>query len=402
MANDMTGPGTGGGPFASLFQKGGAHKRVGHGPRQLEGFYLMQLVPALLIVLFGVITMWVASQAIEDASFKNYVAGIGLGLAAAYFVWRYDYRSLAGMTTVLFILACVLMLLPKVPFLGIEAKGMVGWVKIPLINFRFQPSEPGKLVIIFLMAAAAGQYNGKIDSMADYLKLCGTLAVPVFLMVITDLGTGLIMFIAGAAIISCSGAPLKWVGATWALVVGMCAFVVIESQTPGLPHILKDYQLKRLLVFTNHDLDPTDSGHQLQQSLIAVGSGGFLGKGLGNASQALSGFLPEAHTDFIFALFAEQFGFVGSVLLLGLFCWMILSTVFLAMRIDAVFSKLVLVGVAAMWAFQVLQEVGMCIGIMPITGIPLPFMSYGSSSMVVQLMAVGIVQSVWRHRQKSA
>ena len=122
----------------------------------------------------------------------------------------------------------------------------------------------------------------------------------------------------------------------------------------------------------------------------------------GNATQAGNGFLPEAHTDFVFALYAEQFGFVGCVVLLGLFAWMIFATILLAMRIDAPFGKLVLVGCAALWTFQVLENVGMCIGIMPITGIPLPFISFGSSSMLTQLICVGIVQSVWRHRQKAA
>ena len=119
-------------------------------------------------------------------------------------------------------------------------------------------------------------------------------------------------------------------------------------------------------------------------------------------SQALSGFLPAAQTDFIFATYAEQFGFVGSVVLLALFAWMIIATVLLAMKVEPTFSKLMLVGCAALWTFQVLESVGMCIGIMPITGIPLPFMTYGSSSMVTQLAAVGVVQSVWHHRQKVA
>lgn len=401
MAADMTGPGTASaGPLSSLTQRArGAHVSGRRSP--LDGIYLSQLIPTLLILVISVANMWVCSLSLENASFTSHLAGIAIGLVAAAAMWRYDYRALSNMTTVLFVLACVLMALPRVPGLGLEGGlGGLGWVRLgPL---RFQPSEPGKIVTIFLMASVCAQYNGKIDSFRDYAKLCGTLLVPLLLILSLDLGTGLVVFFLGAAIITCSGARRAWVLGTIALIVGAAAFVVIESSIEGIPHILKEYQLKRLTVFINPTANASDDSYNLLQSMIAVGSGGFLGKGFGNATQALSGFLPEAETDFIFATFAEQFGFVGSVVLLGLYAWMILSTILQALRMESTFSKLVLVGCAAMWTFQVLESVGMCIGIMPITGIPLPFMTYGSSSMVIQLVAVGIVQSVWRHRQKAA
>ena len=405
MALEMTGPGaTSTAMLPTLGTRsggGGAHSRVGRRKGPLDDIYFSQLIPSLLIVILGIITIWSASLSIPEANFVSHLAGVAIGLVAAVVVWRYDYRVLANMTTALFVLACVLMVLPRIPGLGVEGGlGMVGWVRIgPL---RFQPSEPGKIVTIFLMAAACAQYNGKIETFRDYAKLCGTLLVPLLLILSLDLGTGLVIFFIGAAIIICSGAPRSWVLATIALIVLAAAFVIIESQIEGIPHILQEYQLKRLIVFINPDVDPTDDGYNLRQAMIAVGSGGLFGKGFGNASQALSGFVPEAQTDFVFSLFAEQFGFVGSIVLLALFAWMIFSTIILAMRTESIFSRLLLVGCVAMWTFQVLENVGMCLGIMPITGIPLPFVSYGSSSMVVQLVSVGLVQSVWRHRQKAA
>ena len=403
MALDMTGPGTASGGLSALTRRsarGGAHARSGGRRGPIADLYLSQLIPALLVVLIGIVTILSASLSIPEANFVSHLAGVAIGLAAAIFVWRYDCRSLSNMTTALFILACVLMVLPRVPGLGYEVNGMMGWVRLgPL---RFQPSEPSKIVTIFLMASACAQYNGKIDTFRDYAKLCGTLLVPLLLILSLDLGTGLVIFFIGAAIIICSGAPRTWVLGTVALIVAVAAFVVIESQIEGIPHILKDYQLKRLIVFVDPDIDPTGDGYNLRQAMIAVGSGGLLGKGFGNASQALSGFVPEAQTDFVFSLFAEQFGFVGSIVLLGLYACMILSTVLLAIKLESTYSRLLLVGCVAMWTFQVLENVGMCLGIMPITGIPLPFVSYGSSSMVVQLVAVGIVQSVWRHRPKAA
>ena len=365
--------------------------------------YLPQLVPTLLLVAFGALVIWSASLTIPEASFPRHLFGIALGLVVAYAAWRYDYRTLANVSTALLVADIVLMLLPRVPGLSWSAMGMTGWIRIPIIGMRIQPSEPAKLVTILLMASLGAEYNGRIEGLRDYLKLCGILCVP-FLLILTqpDLGTGLIVLVAGAAVIICSGAPKSWVLVTIGVVVLGATMVVVTSLTPGLPHVLKPYQLNRLIVFVDPSVDPTGDGYNLMQAKIAVGSGGFFGKGVGNATQSGSGFLPEAHTDFVFALMAEEFGFVGSTILLALFGWMLFATISLAQRVDSPFAKLVLVGIVAMWSFQLLQNVGMCIGIMPITGIPLPFISFGSSSMVSQLLCVGVVQSIWRHRPKAA
>lgn len=377
--------------------------RLGRIGRVLGGLYLSQLIPALLLVVYGVVVIWSASLSIAEASFPRHLFGIAMGLVGAVLVWRHDYRSLQGMPRMLLIVACILMIAPKIPGLGYEAKGITGWVKVPGVGITFQPSELAKLVVIYLMAALGAQYNGKIESLRDYIRLCAILLVPFGLILLQpDLGTGLVILVFGAVIIICAGAKRSWVLVTIALIVFGATVIIVTSMLDGFPHLLKSYQLNRLIVFVDPSVDPTNNGYNLQQAKIAVGSGGLLGKGIGGATQAGNGFLPEAQTDFVFALLAEEFGFVGGVVLLGLFAWMILSTMLLAMRCESMFGKLVCVGCAAMWTFQVLEEVGMCMGIMPITGIPLPFISYGATSMIAQLMAVGMVQSVWRHRQKSA
>ncbi len=365
--------------------------------------FLPQLVPTIMLVIFGTLVIWSASLTIPEASFMRHLFGIFLGTIAGYAVWRYDYRTISNLSTALLIADMVLMLLPKVPGFGYSAMGMTGWIRIPLIGLRFQPSELAKLVTILLMASLGAEYNGRIETLLDYVKLCGILTIP-FLLILTqpDLGTGLIVLVSGASIIICSGAPRSWVLVTIGMVVLGATLVVVTSLTPGLPHILKQYQLNRLIVFVDPSVDPTGDGYNLQQAKIAVGSGGFFGKGIGNATQSGSGFLPEAHTDFVFALMAEEFGFLGSTLLLGLFGWMLFASISLAQRVDSPFAKLILVGIVTMWSFQLLQNVGMCIGLMPITGIPLPFISFGSSSMISQLTSVGMVQSIWRHRPKAA
>ena len=368
----------------------------------ISGFYLQQLVPSLLLIIYGAVVIWSASLTNPDAVFSRHILGIVLGLIAAAFIWRFDIRALQNMPMVLLAIDALLLISPRIPGLSWSAMGMTGWIRLPFIHLTAQPSEPAKLVTIFLMASLCAQYNGKVENLRDYVRLCAMLCIPFGLILVQpDLGTGLIILVTGAIVIICAGPKPLWVIVTIGLIVAGSAFIIIESQIEGIPHILKTYQLNRLIVFVDPSVDPYGSAYNLQQAKIAVGSGGLLGKGLGNATQAASGFLPESHTDFVFALLAEEFGFVGSLVLLGLFAWMIISTVFLAMRIEDAFSKLVLVGCAAMWSFQVLENVGMCIGIMPITGIPLPFISFGSSSMVTQIMAVGMVQSVWLHRQKA-
>ena len=383
--------------------KSPSHARIRPAKHRFGKYYLANLLPALLLCVYGLLVVWSASLTIPEASWPRQMLGVGIGFMGAAVIRRYDYRNLANMTNILLAIDIALMLMPKIPGLSYSAKGLTGWVQIPFIHLRMQPSEIAKLVTIFLMASLSAQYNGKIESLRDYVRLCVYLLIP-FGLILTqpDLGTGLVILVSGAAIIICAGARRSWVLVTIALIIVGSALIIITSMTPGLPHLLKEYQLNRLIVFVDPNVSPTGDGYNLLQSKIAVGSGGFFGKGIGNATQAGGGFLPEAHTDFVFALLSEEFGFVGAVILLALFAVLIFSAIRLALKLESPFGKLVLVGIVAMWSFQLLENVGMCIGIMPITGSPLPFISFGSSSMVVQLMAIGVVQSIYLHRTKVA
>lgn len=397
------------GPLASLF--GGSAGRPPKSPgtpslSRRDAFgsvWLPSLLPTLLLVAYGLVVVWSASLSIAAASLPRQALGALLGTIGAVIIWRFDYRNLANMTTALLVIDIILMLAPKIPGLSYTANGLTGWIKVPIIGLTFQTAELAKLVTILLMAGLTAQYNGNIETFSDYARLCGTLCIPFFLILTQpDLGTGLVILVLGAAIIICGGAKRSWVLATIALIVVGAALIIVSSMTPGIPHVLKQYQLNRLIVFVDPSVDPSGVGYNLKQAKIAVGSGGLFGKGIGNATQSASGFLPEAHTDFVFALLSEEFGFVGAGILLALFGWLIYSTIVLAMRSDTPYAKLILVGVVAMWTFQVLENVGMCLGIMPITGIPLPYISFGSSSMMIQLMAQGLVQSVRHHRTKAA
>lgn len=358
---------------------------------------------SLALVAFGLVVVYSASLMTADASVSRQALGAGLGLALALAVSLFDYRRLSGAAWPLLVVDCLLMVAPLLPGLGYDANGMTGWVKIPLTSLTFQTSELAKPVTVLLMASLAARYNGRIPRLRDYLGLCLALAVPFGLILLQpDLGTGLVVLVAGAAVVLVAGPRRSWALATLAVLAGAVALIlltdsVIDAAFGDERSIIKDYQMNRLLVFLNPEHDTSSAGYNLQQSLIAVGSGGLTGKGLGNATQAASGFLPEAHTDFVFALLSEEFGFVGAAGLLALYLLLIFSSLRVARRCPGLFGKLVVVGVVACWAFQIFENVGMCLSLMPITGIPLPFVSFGSSSMIAELATVGLVQSVAAH-----
>jgi rod shape determining protein RodA len=372
-----------------------------------SGFDVPVFLVTLALVSYGLVVVYSASLSIEEASLSRQAVGVAIGLVLLAIVFRFDYRRLERMTTFLFVLDCLLMIAPLIPGLSYSSHGITGWIRIPGIGLTFQTAEVAKPVTIILMAALCARYNGRIESLRDYLKLCCTLAIPFLLILLQpDLGTGLVVLVSGAVVIIVAGPRRSWVLWTIGILVALVALIllsdsIVDTLVGDENSLIKTYQMNRLLVFLDPSADTTGSGYNLQQALIAVGSGGVFGKGIGGATQASLGFLPEAHTDFVFALLAEEFGFVGSALLIVLFLALIFATLRVANRCELLFGKLICIGITAMWAFQIFENIGMCLSLMPITGIPLPFISYGSSSMVAQLFSVGLVESVASHRVKA-
>jgi rod shape determining protein RodA len=259
-------------------------------------------------------------------------------------------------------------------------------------------------VTIILMAALVSAYRGKLNTGKDYVKICFFMFVPIVLIMLQpDLGTGMVLLVIGLVILFTGGANRRWFLIT---ILALLTVVVIAfaadpmvDQMIGHDTFIKDYQKDRLLVFLDNDIDPGGVSYNLAQSKIAIGSGGFSGKGFGMATQAVLGFLPEAPTDFIFCVLAEQFGFVGALALLLLFLWLLASAFATAQITEDLFGSLIIMGIMAMWTFQIVENIGMDCGIMPITGIPLPFVSYGSSFMLVNFAAIGLILSVHAHRE---
>lgn len=355
---------------------------------------------ALCLIAYGLLVVWSAVQGNEDYSFTRQLMGVGLGAVAMMVFYSIDYRQLAGYTTLLLVVNVALILSPHLPIIGVEAKGAQSWINV---GMQLQPGEFAKITVILLDASVLARYGGNLDDPREYLKALGYILIP-FACIMTqpDLGTGLVYLFIGGVTLVMGGARLKYLlitlGALVAAVAAVFAIDEVFKNATGEYKLLKQYQRNRLLVFLDPGADTSGAGYNLNQAMIAIGSGGFFGKGLLNASQSSLGFVPEAPTDFIFCVLAEQFGFVGALLLLGLYLALVLSCIRIARNAGDLFGTLIVMDIVGMWLFQILENIGMNIGLMPVTGIPLPFMSYGSSFMLVNFSLLGLIGSVYAHR----
>lgn len=351
------------------------------------------LATIALLVVYGSVMVQSATSGMRggEALLWRHVIGLVIGLVPLAVAWYIDYTDFKAWTGPLVLLDAFLILAPRIPGLGDTSHGATSWLQI--FGFRlFQPSEPAKLVTILVMAAVIASHKGKIEKPADVARVLGYLAVPLGLILLQpDLGTGLVFVAITMIMLLVGGLQPRWFVAMFlagALLVG----VVVQA---GL---LAEYQEDRLLVFIDPSRDPAGAGYNLAQSKIAIGSGQIAGQGLGSGTQGNLNFLPERHTDFIFAVVGEELGFVGTVGLLGLYLILLVTSLEIAAQSRDLFGSLIVVGVIGMWLFQILENTGMTLGLMPITGIPLPFISFGSSFMVTNLTATGMLLSVWTRR----
>ncbi|KAB2952410.1 rod shape-determining protein RodA [Heliorestis acidaminivorans] len=321
---------------------------------------------------------------------------MGIGLAAAIALVFVSYQNAARYSWYLY--GFTLLLLLSVIVWGTDINGSQRWIKFG--TFQFQPSELAKLLLIVTFADFLSKRYGKLNTITDLLPCFLYMALPMALILIQpDLGTSLVLVAVMMGMLLIAGANKKIL---LSLTVG--GFAIISTALAGyffwgLSLPLQDYQIMRLVIFFNPDMDPAGFGYQIRQSLIAIGSGGLIGKGLYNGSQVQLNFLPEHHTDFIFAVVGEELGFIGAAALLLLFMFLILRSIRIALDARDVFGSLIVMGIASMLLFQVLVNVGMTISVMPITGLPLPFVSYGGTSMLTNMMALGLLLNVHIRRQ---
>jgi rod shape determining protein RodA len=280
--------------------------------------------------------------------------------------------------------------------LGTGVRGSNRW--IDLGSFRLQPSELGKVALIIVLAALVAERAGQVGRPRFTALAVGVTVVPATVVFAQpDLGTGTVYFVILTAILFMAG--LGW---THFAVLGALAGAVIVGLVWLLPaagvEVLKPYQVDRLTAFVDSGTDLSDSGYQLEQSKTAVGSGGATGKGLDGATQTINDFLPEHHTDFVFAVVAEMFGFLGAGVLILAYALLLWRGLRITARAPTQLDMLVGSAIVAAIGFQVFVNIGMTIGIMPITGIPLPFMSYGGSHTLTNLIAVGLLLRIHQRR----
>lgn len=353
------------------------------------------------IILFSIYTLGVATKDDFPGDPYHYavrqaIYGV-LGVAAMLAVARIDYsrfRELrVGIYTAMVAAICLV-------FIFAEAtRGTRGWIELPF--FRFQPSELGKVLLIVALSAFALDTARRSSDAARTIRLLALGLFPAGLVLLQpDLGTALVYCAVTFAIMFVAGVKWQHFAIMGTAAASVIAVVLVIAPALGAP-ILKDYQQDRLTAFLNPSDDPADSSYQINQSLIAVGSGGKTGRG-DEATQTSKGFLPERHTDFIFAVVGERFGFLGAAFLLSLFALLIWRALRIMTLSKNFFGTLIAGGVAAMLMFHLLVNVGMNIGIMPITGIPLPLMSSGGSSVIATFLALGLLQSIYAQAQLSS
>lgn len=314
----------------------------------------------------------------------NIVLGAGLLVAVA----GMDYRWIRFCTPLLYLGA--IFGLGLVLAIGSTINGSRSW--LVLGGFSFQPSEFAKLAVVLTMALLVADRAAKPWVSRVTWQVClGLLAIPALpiglILLQPDLGTGLVLSATVFGVLAVIGVSWRWL--TGLVAAGIAA--VVLAVTTGL---LKGYQIDRLLAFTNPDLDPRGAGYNTEQARIAVGNGGLFGQGLFDGSQTQSGFVPEQHTDFIFTAIAEESGLLGAVVvvaLLGVVVWRALVT---SRTAQDSFGRIAAAGIACWFALQGFQNVGMCLGIVPVTGVPLPFVSYGGTSLFASMMAVGVLLSI--------
>ncbi len=384
--------------------------QTGRERRQPLGFslgtYLRSLdyvlmAAALAVAVFGLFMIYSATHGDSNISSPYYYVrsqGIGLVLGFVFMIILsvVNYQSIARWRTYLYGLTLVLLALTLIIGSGGETVGANRWLELPFL--RLQTSELAKLLLILSLGAVLAE-GVELRGRLRFVILCAVyMLVPCALVYLQpDLGTALVFLAILMVMLIVWGIRLPHLGLLAGVGVVATVFVLRILPSAFGVSLLKEYQMQRLTTFLNPDSDPTNLGYQLTQSKIAIGSGMFTGKGYLEGTQTHLNFLPAHHTDFIFSVVGEELGFMGAMLLIGLFAVIIWRAFRIARMSRHLYGTLIAAGVAAVFVFQVFVNVGMTIGIMPVTGIPLPLVSFGSSSLVVFLMAVGILESVHVH-----
>jgi rod shape determining protein RodA len=360
---------------------------------------LLRIDPLLLLATLGLIgcSVYVVGSATQNDIdgnpnyyFYRQLAYAIVGVILMLALSRFDYSRLREWRFGVY--GVMIGLILAVFLIGAAAKGSTRW--IPLPGFNLQPSELGKLLLVVALSAFMVERIRRLTEVETTCRILLLAIVPAMLVVIQpDLGSGLVYMAIAVAILFVAGT--KWTHFAVLGVIGAVAVALALVVAPAVGvEVLKPYQVDRLTAFLHPTDDPRSQGYQLEQSIVGIGAGQKTGRGEENASQTKLNFIPEHHTDFIFSVVGESYGFAGAALILALYALLIWRALRILTMAKNLYGALIAGGITAMLMFQVFVNVGMTIGIMPITGIPLPLMSYGGSSVLVTFMAIGLLQSV--------
>ncbi len=361
---------------------------------KLKKFSNIDKVLVLFVVLsalYGIIAIYSATRSF--GTYSNTVIQSGaliLGLGIMTLISLFDYEQFEILLKPIAIVCIFLLILVKV--IGTAGNwGAQSWIRLGPIGI--QPSEIAKIGFILTFSYHLSKVTDKINEPKTLLFLLLHLGIPALLIMLQpDLGSTMVFIFIFIVMVFTAGIGRKYI--LGALSAGIVALPLIYF------FLLSDYQKHRILVFLNPELDKLGSGYNVIQSKIAVGSGGFFGKGYLNGTQNQLGFLPTKHTDFIFSVISEELGFIGAALVVIFLSVIIWRTIKTAMNSRTLFGRYICIGVSAMFIFHSVENIGMCIGLTPVTGIPLPFFSYGGTSLLTNLIAVGLVLSVSNYSKR--
>ncbi len=358
---------------------------------------------AALILTMGTLLVWSATSSNEvltqgdsTAYLHKHLVNILIGLVLASAVMATDHRWVRIVTPLVYVASIIGLMLVLV--MGTTINGSRSWLMLG--GLSIQPAEFAKLAVVIAMAMIIAErtensrrrHVGMVD-----VALMGVIAgIPAVLIILQpDLGTMLVLSATVFGVLAVAGVPRRWLVS---LFVGG-ATVAFTAVSLGL---LKQYQVNRFMAFTNPGLDPRGAGYNTTQARIAIGNGGLFGRGLFDGSQTRSRFVPEQHTDFIFTVAGEELGLIGAGVLILLFAVLLWRALHISSQADDMFGRVAAAGIACWFAFQTFQNIGMCLGIMPVTGVPLPLVSYGGSSMFASMMAIGLLQNIAMRGSASA
>lgn len=349
------------------------------------------VVSTIISALYGLLLITSATR--STGSKSNVIVqgfAIVLGIVLMVMISRIDYSLFLELNTIIFGIYVFFLLIVLLIGVGRSETGTMGWISLGPVNI--QPSEFAKIGFIITFASHLEKVGNRINEPQNILKLLVHMGIPLFLVLMQpDYGTAMVFIFIGAIMLFCAGLKIRY------FVSALCLFI---ASTPLLWFfVLDEFQKNRIRVFINPEMSPMGSGYNVIQSKLAVGAGQFFGKGLFKGTQIQLGFLPGKHTDFIFAVAGEELGFFGSIIIVALLCTIIFRCIKTSSLAKRQGGSLMCIGVAAMLIFQSFENIGMCIGIMPCTGIPLPFFSYGGSSVMTSFIAIGLVLSVYKRRR---